>query len=229
MHFAVAPPAEPVEKARFLGAEIRIGDADLRDPESASPFRDVACESFDIDDFGSASHHQRNHFCFLAAIMTSTIIEGGRCFLADAAATLSAGGRLAAGLRGGMVVALSGELGAGKTTLVRGMLRGLGWDGSVKSPSYALVEHYFVSSLYFYHFDFYRFGDPDEWRHTGFAEYFRPDSICVIEWPERIGAWLPEVDLALRLEPACAGRTLTLHASSAAGKACLEAFNAGAD
>ena len=61
-----------------------------------------------------------------------------------------------------MVVALSGELGAGKTTLVRGMLRGLGWRGPVKSPSYALVEHYLVSSLYFYHFDFSRFSDPDE-------------------------------------------------------------------
>ncbi|HSS71856.1 MAG TPA: tRNA (adenosine(37)-N6)-threonylcarbamoyltransferase complex ATPase subunit type 1 TsaE [Casimicrobiaceae bacterium] len=160
--------------------------------------------------------------------MTSTIIEGRRCFLADAAATLSAGKRIAAGLRGGMVVALSGELGAGKTTLVRGMLQGLGWNGSVKSPSYALVEHYFVSSLYFYHFDFYRFDEPDEWRHTGFAEYFRPDSICVIEWPERIGSWLPEVDFALRLEYSDAGRMLTLHASSSAGKACLEAFSAPA-
>ena len=161
----------------------------------------------------------------LAAIMTSTSIDGGRCFLADAEATLSAGQRIAAGLRGGMVLSLSGELGAGKTTLVRGMLRGLGWPGPVKSPSSALVEHYFLSSLYFYHFDFYRFGDPDEWRYTGFAEYFRPDSICVIEWPERIGAWLPEVDLAARLEYADAGRHLALSAHSAAGEACLEAFS----
>ena len=158
--------------------------------------------------------------------MTSTIIEGGRCFLADAAATIFAGQHIAAGLQGGMVVALSGELGAGKTTLVRGMLQGLGWKGPVKSPSFALVEHYFVSRLYFYHFDFYRFGDPDEWRYTGFAEYFRPDSICVIEWPEHIGSWLPEVDLVVRLEYADAGRMLTLHAPSAAGKACLEAFSA---
>jgi tRNA threonylcarbamoyladenosine biosynthesis protein TsaE len=159
------------------------------------------------------------------AIMTSTIIEGARSFLADVAATLSAGERMAAGMRGGMVVALSGELGAGKTTLVRGVLRGLGWRGPVKSPSYALVEHYFVSSLYFYHFDFYRFGDPDEWRFTGFAEYFRPGSICVIEWPERIGGWLPEIDLAARLDYADRGRTLTLNAHSAAGKACLDVFS----
>ena len=160
--------------------------------------------------------------------MASTIIEGARSFLADAAATLSAGERVAAALRGGVVVALSGELGAGKTTLVRGMLRGLGWRGPVKSPSYALVEHYLVSSLYFYHFDFYRFGDPDEWRFTGFAEYFRPDSICVIEWPERIGPWLPEIDFAVRLDYADQGRYLTLNAQSVAGKACLDAFSARA-
>ena len=160
--------------------------------------------------------------------MTSTIIEGARSFLADAAATLSAGERMAAGLRGGMVVGLSGELGAGKTTLVRGMLRGLGWRGPVKSPSYALVEHYLVSSLYFYHFDFYRFSDPDEWRFTGFAEYFRADSICVIEWPERIGRWLPEIDIAARLDYANAGRALAVNAHSLAGKACLDAFSARA-
>ncbi|HVP88299.1 MAG TPA: tRNA (adenosine(37)-N6)-threonylcarbamoyltransferase complex ATPase subunit type 1 TsaE [Casimicrobiaceae bacterium] len=162
------------------------------------------------------------------AIMTSTIIEGARSSLADAATTLSAGERIAVGLSGGMVVALSGELGAGKTTLVRGMLRGLGWRGPVKSPSYALVEHYLVSSLYFYHFDFYRFSDPDEWRFTGFAEYFRPDAICVIEWPERIGPWLPEIDLAVRLDYADQGRYLTLNSHSVAGKACLDAFSARA-
>jgi len=123
-----------------------------------------------------------------------------------------------------MVVTLSGELGAGKTTLVRGMLQGLGWKGTVKSPSYTLVEHYFVSSLYFYHFDFYRFGDPGEWQHTGFAEYFRPDSICVIEWPERVSGWLPTIDVEVRLEHAEAGRDLTLRAGTEAGRACLGHF-----
>ena len=126
-----------------------------------------------------------------------------------------------------MVVALSGELGAGKTTLVRGMLRGLGWRGPVKSPSYALVEHYLVSSLYFYHFDFYRFSDSREWESTGFAEYFRPDSICVIEWPERLGPWLPRPDVSLRLEYAPSGRTLSLSAGSEIGSACLAAYTAG--
>ena len=141
--------------------------------------------------------------------------------LPDATATLAAGAAIATGLRGGMVVGLSGELGAGKTTLVRGMLRSLGWTGSVKSPTYTLVEHYAISSLYFYHFDFYRFSEPDEWESTGFSEYFRPDAICVIEWPERVAAWLPQVDLSLTLEHAPGGRTLQFAARTEAGNECL--------
>jgi tRNA threonylcarbamoyladenosine biosynthesis protein TsaE len=155
-----------------------------------------------------------------------TIIEERREFLADADATLAAGARLAPGLVGGMVVTLSGELGAGKTTLVRGILRRIGWAGPVKSPTYALVEHYALPSLYFYHFDFYRFGDPDEWDSTGFAEYFRPDAVCVIEWPERVAAWLNVVDLALSLKHSGAGRTLALAARTEAGSACLAAYAA---
>ena len=136
------------------------------------------------------------------------------------------GAALAPALGGGMIVTLSGELGAGKTTLVRGMLRSLGWTGPVKSPSYALVEHYLFSTLYFYHFDFYRFDDPDEWNTTGFAEYFRPDSIAVIEWPERVAARLPWVDVAARLELAEPGRTLDLRAVTVSGEACIAQFAA---
>lgn len=124
---------------------------------------------------------------------------------------------------------LSGELGAGKTTLVRGMLRHLGWTGPVKSPSYALVEHYPLSSLYFYHFDFYRFNDSSEWDATGFAELFHPAAIAVIEWPERIAGRLPTVDLAARLWHVEPGRALDLRAGTAAGRACLDAFCATVD
>ena len=111
-----------------------------------------------------------------------------------------------------------------KTTLVRGVLRARGWEGSVKSPTYTLVENYPISSLYFYHFDFYRFDDPDEWDSTGFAEYFRPDSIAVIEWPERVAARLPRVDVDARLGLAEPGRALELRAATAAGEACLARF-----
>ncbi len=156
----------------------------------------------------------------------ATIIEALQRYLPDAESTLRAGMTLAPGLRGGMVVTLSGELGAGKTTLVRGILRGLGWAGAVKSPSYALVEHYAISSLYFYHFDFYRFEDSNEWDLTGFAEYFRPDAICVIEWPERIAGRLPPVDVAAVLAHCESGRTLMLQAGTQPGKACLTAYSA---
>ena len=153
------------------------------------------------------------------------IIRALRRYLPDADATTRAGAELAPGLRGGMIVTLAGELGAGKTTLVRGMLRQLGWTGPVKSPSYALVEHYPVSSLYFYHFDFYRFNDSREWDATGFAELFHPGAICVIEWPERIAGRLAAVDIAAHLSHAEPGRALLLRAGTAAGKACLAAFS----
>src|ERR1700716_3153634 len=84
-----------------------------------------------------------------------------RAHLADAAATDRAGAALAPALAAGMVVTLSGDVGAGKTTLVRGALRALGVAGSIKSPTYTLVEHYPLSSIYFYHLDFYRFNNPD--------------------------------------------------------------------
>jgi tRNA threonylcarbamoyladenosine biosynthesis protein TsaE len=151
--------------------------------------------------------------------------------LPDIAATEAAGGRLVAGLRGGMVIALSGDLGAGKTTLARGCLRALGWTGPVKSPSYTLVEHYPLSSLYFYHFDFYRFADPSEWETAGLADYFRDDAVCVVEWPERVAGFLPPPDLALTLahpaDSAAPGRNLALVATTEDGERCLIAMISG--
>jgi tRNA threonylcarbamoyladenosine biosynthesis protein TsaE len=129
-----------------------------------------------------------------------------------------------------MVVTLDGDLGAGKTTLVRGLLRGLGIGGAIKSPTYTLVEHYPVSSLYFYHFDFYRFKSPDEWDSAGMAEYFRDDAVCIVEWPERVGNRLPVPDLALSLAyaPDGDGRELVATAHSVAGEQCVKALAARA-
>ena len=148
--------------------------------------------------------------------------------LPDAAATEAAGARLASRLRGGMIVTVSGDLGTGKTTLVRGCLRALGWNGRVKSPSYGLIEHYPLSSLYFYHFDFYRFDDSNEWETVGAAECFRDDSVCVVEWPERVAGLLPRADLEVTLshpaDPATGGRRLSLVANTDAGERCLDAI-----
>ena len=111
--------------------------------------------------------------------------------LADEAATLAAGRQLACGLGGGVIVTLHGDLGAGKTTLTRGVVSGLGHVGRVRSPTYTLVEPYELPTLAVYHFDLYRFADPAEWRDAGFAEYFGPHSLCLLEWPEKAQGCLP--------------------------------------
>lgn len=145
--------------------------------------------------------------------------------LPDEAATIALGRQLASVLGQGMVIWLDGDLGAGKTTLVRAMLRALGYDGPVKSPTYTLVEVYVVSSIYWYHFDFYRFSDPEEFEDAGLGEYFRSDSVCLVEWPGNAAAYVPPADLVLRFRfaenAADDGRRLELLAHGEVGRQCL--------
>jgi tRNA threonylcarbamoyladenosine biosynthesis protein TsaE len=135
--------------------------------------------------------------------------------------TLRFGAALAVVLHAGLVVYLRGDLGAGKTTLVRGLLHGLGVTGRVKSPTYTLVEPYNISSLYLYHFDFYRLRHQTEWVDAGFREYFNGDSLCLIEWPDKAGGGLPAADVTIGLAVEGDGRTLTLGANTEAGNNCL--------
>lgn len=147
--------------------------------------------------------------------------------LPDEGATERLGATLAGCLAGGMVIALRGDLGTGKTTLVRGVLRARGWGGPVKSPTYNLVEHYKISSLYLYHFDFYRIADPIEWETAGLAECFRDDSVCLIEWPERMAGQLPPPDLEIALMHAAAndgGRDAVVSARTETGSRCVAAL-----
>lgn len=117
---------------------------------------------------------------------------------------------------------LSGDLGAGKTALVRAMLRALNVQGSVKSPTFTLLEPYVVSSLNFYHFDFYRFSEPAEFDSAGFRELFGPGAICAIEWPERVAGRLPTPDLVITLKVEDQGRLAQCQAASEAGARCLQ-------
>jgi tRNA threonylcarbamoyladenosine biosynthesis protein TsaE len=128
----------------------------------------------------------------------------------------------------GLQVQLVGDLGAGKTTLVRATLRGLGHTGRVRSPTYTLVEPYVLErpagELALYHFDLYRFTDPAEWADAGFREYFDSGAICLVEWPQRAGRLLgvPDLVFSLDLDSGSDGRVLVARAYSESGKACLE-------
>jgi tRNA threonylcarbamoyladenosine biosynthesis protein TsaE len=144
--------------------------------------------------------------------------------LADEAATLALGARLAKVLEPGLSIYLHGDLGAGKTTLVRGLLQQLGHAGKVKSPTYTLVEPYVISGLYLYHFDLYRFIDPEEWDAAGFRDYFNPQTICLVEWPGKAQGLLPDADIDVRLVAHHEGRQVTLHANTENGKHCLAAY-----
>ncbi len=154
--------------------------------------------------------------------------------LADEAATTSLGSALADALRShwsaitarGLQIELAGELGAGKTTLVRALLRRLGVDGPVKSPTFSLLEPYVVSSLNLYHFDFYRFEHPDEFTEAGFRELFGAGTLALVEWPEKAAGQLPAPDLVIRLAHEGEGRKALLIAHTEIAAACLAALRA---
>ena len=130
---------------------------------------------------------------------------------------MALGASLAAGAKAGRVLYLSGDLGSGKTTLARGLIRALGHAGRVKSPTYGLVEVYELSSLNLYHFDLYRFKDKTEWLSSGFREYFGPDALCIVEWPDRAAGLLAPGDLEIELQFAPPGRLARLRAPTPAG------------
>jgi tRNA threonylcarbamoyladenosine biosynthesis protein TsaE len=131
---------------------------------------------------------------------------------------------------GPLVIALHGTLGAGKTSLVRCLLRAVGITGAIKSPTYALLEPYEQSGVHFHHFDFYRFRHPEEFIERGFDEYFSSHAICLVEWPEKAGTCLPPIDLSCTLafppDNTDQGtvRHLTVRAHTANGISCLNAI-----
>ena len=172
--------------------------------------------------------------------------------LVDETATLTFGGRFANCVKPGLIVYLHGDLGAGKTTFTRGVLRGLGYTDKVKSPTYTLVETYEfnneinkdvihdevslkklnldpsdlkkTSKFTVHHFDLYRFIDEEEWEAAGFREYFNTHSIGIIEWPEKAESLLPLGDIDVRLTILNNARSIELSANTLLGEQCLTNF-----
>ncbi|MGD8839230.1 MAG: tRNA (adenosine(37)-N6)-threonylcarbamoyltransferase complex ATPase subunit type 1 TsaE [Gammaproteobacteria bacterium] len=120
------------------------------------------------------------------------------------------GARLIAACDHGGVIALEGELGTGKTTLVRGALEAEGVSGGVRSPTYTLVEYYPLERFSVAHFDLYRLADAEELEYLGFRDYLNRETLCLIEWPQRAAGYLQGVDLVIEIEYDPAGRRVTL-------------------
>ena len=148
-------------------------------------------------------------------------------FLENEGETVALGRALSAALVPGVLVFLEGSLGAGKTTLTRGVLRAFGHEGAVKSPTYTLCEPYSLhNELQFCHFDLYRLSDPEELEYLGFRDYLAGDAILFIEWPSRGEGWLPVADVTISLAEKRGGREITLTAGSEKGVAVIHRFEA---
>lgn len=146
-------------------------------------------------------------------------------FLPDEEATLKLGGSWAATVMPPLVVYLQGDLGAGKTTFTRGLLRGAGYQGTVKSPTYTIVESYPLPKFtLLHHFDLYRFTTPEEWEDAGLDDLFADNCLCLIEWPGQGGSFVPPADLTVTLENHEPGRRCTLEAHTEKGRKSLETW-----
>ena len=141
--------------------------------------------------------------------------------LENEAETKEIGAKVASCLKGGEIIYLKGELGTGKTTLVRGALNGFGHTGNVKSPTFTIVEPYSIDDHVIYHFDLYRLDDPEELESLGIRDYCDGQSICFFEWPEKGGDFLPDADILISLSYQNEGRALEISTSSEIGDSII--------
>lgn len=146
-------------------------------------------------------------------IFRSKIIMPYTQFLADETATIQFGRQCAALFRAPAIVYLNGDLGAGKTTFTRGLLRGMGHTGTVKSPTYAIVESYTLPEITINHFDLYRFSTAEEWEDAGLDD-LTPNSLCLIEWAQQGSDYVPAPDYIIEFTHQDNGRQCIIHAQT---------------
>lgn len=144
--------------------------------------------------------------------------------LKNEAETIEFASKLSGILNRGTLIFLEGELGAGKTTFSRGLLRGFGYEGAVKSPTFTIVEPYTLSWGHVYHFDLYRLNDPEELEYIGMDDYLETGDLCLIEWPERGIQFLPPCDLRILLRVFEEGRIVSMEGRSVYGKTLCSQF-----
>ncbi|MFZ3280603.1 tRNA (adenosine(37)-N6)-threonylcarbamoyltransferase complex ATPase subunit type 1 TsaE [Pseudomonas sp.] len=145
-------------------------------------------------------------------------------YLADEQAMSDFGARIARVTQGHGLIFLEGNLGMGKTTLSRGIIRALGHVGAVKSPTFTLVEPYEIGDIRAFHFDLYRLVDPEELEFLGIRDYFEDDAMCLIEWPDKGAGFLPKPDLTITISPQDSGRSLKILSQGSRGEAWCAAL-----
>ncbi len=202
---------KPGEKTRFGCREIHTRDADLGESERARPFPHLR-ERQRTWTLSTVEHHAP-----IVGTATQTLSWQGEEDTRAFAERLAGHAAIADAF-----IALHGELGAGKTTLVRHLLRALGAQGRIKSPTYALVEPYELPALAAWHFDFYRFDDPKEWEDAGLRDLFASTGLKIAEWPDKAAGLLPVPDLEVRIAvDADDHRQVRLQAHTARGRELL--------
>lgn len=211
IHRPVVARSQPCRQVTFRPRQFHPGKTDCIKAKLASPFADFFLKRIEFI---------RMHDDHLTEPEQSRALT-----LASEADTQRLGNALASQLGPGMVIWLEGDLGSGKTTLVRAILQSAGETGSVKSPTYTLVEVHPISGLNFYHFDFYRFMEPEEYFDAGLDEYFGGAGICLVEWPDKAAPYLASADLRILLSTVDEdARLARFIPHTQRGKQCLKAI-----
>ncbi len=223
IHHTVITQRQPLLHTCLGFAQLGIADAHSLKTQFATPLLDLGSQVRVIDLLRKFVLHKpdnnRSGVSRHSAARPELAIN-----LPDEAATAAFAARLSRVLTPGLVLYLRGDLGAGKTTLVRALLNALGYQGRVKSPTYTLLEQYEAGGLNLRHFDLYRFQDASEWESAGFGDEFDAVNICLVEWPDKAADLIPPADMEIIFDILPDGRNISLQAHTDTGRECLNSL-----